>query len=256
MSKKVTYIIPLHKKDDRVFKAISSVPVGMPVIVSIPDGLKTWLNKGIDKLGERKDQVTFVRSKGGFNYPHLVNLALAEVGECDFISVLEFDDTLMPNAHRILDTYSEAWPEAEILAPLSCVVKIAEDQDKPVLIGIANEATLAPGMAEQYGYLDFNMMLRTNFIFVNGCYIKPSVFEDYGRFKENFDMFYDYEWALRVVYNGGIIRSIPKATHFHALTDDGAFETQKAAPQAIRENWLGAARREYFFEEDREISFN
>lgn len=256
MSKQVSYIIPLQKKDDRVFNAINSVPVGMPVIVSIPDGLKTWLNKGIGKLGERKDRVTFVMSKDKTSYPALVNLALTEVGECDYISILEFDDTLMPNAHRILDAYAEDWTDAEILAPLSCVVKIDESQEKPVLVGVANEATLAPGLAEQYGYLDFNMMLRTNFLFVNGCYIKPSVFEDYGRFKENFDMFYDYEWALRVVYNGGIIRSIPKATHFHALTDDGAFETQKAAPQSVRDNWLGAARREYFFEEDREISFN
>ena len=75
-------------------------------------------------------------------------------------------------------------------------------------------------------------------------------------FKENFEMFYDYEWALRVVYNGGIIRSIPKATHFHAMVDDGAFETQKALPSETVENWLGAAKREYFFEVDREINFD
>jgi len=98
-------------------------------------------------------------------------------------------------------------------------------------------------------------MLRTNFLFVNGCYIKPEVFDSFGTFKENFDILYDYEWALRMVYNGVTIRTIPKATHFHSITEDGASETQKALPNSVKENWLGAARREYFFDEDREINF-
>jgi hypothetical protein len=82
------------------------------------------------------------------------------------------------------------------------------------------------------------------------------VFESYGKFKENFELFYDYEWALRVVYNAAIVKSIPKATHFHTLTDGSAFETHKALPRETLENWMGATKREYFFEDDRPIKFN
>lgn len=247
---KIAYIIPLHKKDDRVFRAIESIPEGAAIIVSLKKGLKTWFTK-------TQTQTEIVESKDS-TYPVLVNAGLdfaKNLGEFDLFSILEYDDTIMPNAHRVINEYYTDWEDTEIFAPLTCIVKEQEGEDKPVLIGIGNEASMAPNVAEEFGLFDFNMMLRTNFIFINGCYIKPSVFENYGQIKENFELFYDYEWVLRVVYNGGIIRSIPKATHFHGLNDEGAFEAQKAIPKETRENWLGAARREYFFDQDREISF-
>jgi GT2 family glycosyltransferase len=251
---KVAYIIPLHKKDEKVFRAIASIPDGAIIVVSIPEKLEDWFGKNVPEVSNVKTVVT----KGkGHSYPKLVNAGLnyANMGEYDLISILEYDDTVLPNAHKIVDDYYGDWEETEIFAPLVCIVKETEDEDKPVLVGIGNEASMAPGVAEEFGTFDFNMMLRTNFVFLNNCYIKPSVFEDYGVLKENFELFYDYEWILRVVYNGGIIRSIPKATHFHGLNDEGAFEAQKAMPKEVRENWLGAARREYFFEDDRDISF-
>lgn len=261
MSKKIVYIIPLHKKDERVFDAIASIPEGTESIIVCDAETHKWFNKVGPKDIKENSHVAILPHDGKATYPSLVNagiLWLSEKDDVDYISILEFDDTLLPNAHKIINEYAEDWDDVEILTPLACVVKRNhEDKDaKPVLIGIANEASMAPQVAEEFGYFDFNMMLRTNFIFVNGCYIKPSVFEDYGKFKENFELFYDYEWALRVVYNGGIIRSIPKATHFHTLTEDGAFETQTALPSTIRDNWLGTARREYFFEDDREIKFD
>lgn len=258
-SKRVAYIIPLHKKDDRVFKAIESIYFeNAVVIVSIPKELKTWLHKGLNKL---KEGVFSAVGDRGSSYPTLVNMGLdvalgSDVENIDYISILEFDDVLTPNAHKILNKYANDWEDVDILAPLACVVKWIDGDDKPVLVGTANEAPMAPQIAEEFGFFDFNMMLKTNFMFVNGLYIKPEVFKQFGRFKENFEMFYDYEWALRMVYNGVTIRSIPKATHLHSLSEDGAFETQKNADSKTRDNWLSAARREYFFEDDRNISFN
>jgi hypothetical protein len=252
-NKKIGYIIPLHKEDDRIFRAIKSVPDGSDVIVSVTRDVEDWFTTKLETGSTVKTVVC-----DGSSYPSLVNAGVkySAKGEYDFVSILEFDDTVLEKASNIINTYANDWDDVEILAPLACIVRETEDSDKPVLVGIANEATMAPQIAEEFGFFDFNMMLKTNFLFLNGCYIKPSVFEDYGFLKENFEMLYDYEWALRVVYNGCVIRSIPKATHFHSLTDDGAFETQKALPAEVRENWLGAARREYFFEEDRDINFD
>jgi len=251
-NKKITYIIPLHKEDEKVFRAIESVPEGADIIVSTTKDVEDWF---CGKLEQDSKVMTVVNDKS--TYPVLVNAGIeySKKGECDLINILEYDDTILPNAHKIVSEYSTDWDDVEIYCPLACIVVEEDTTDKPTLVGISNEASMAPQMAEEFGYFDFNMMLKTNFIFLNGCYIKPSVFEDYGIIKENFDMFYDYEFLLRVVYNGGIIRSIPKATHFHAINEAGAFETQKALPKETRENWLGAARREYFFEDDREISF-
>lgn len=253
MSKKITYIIPLHKKDDKVFRAIASIPEGAELVVACNEETWKWFDANNKKHVENHCITNEVTT-----YPVLVNagikVAMANHNP-DLINILEYDDTVMPNAHKIIEEYSTDWEDVEIYCPLACIVTQKEGEDKPTLVGISNEAAMAPKMAEEFGYFDFNMMLKTNFIFLNGCYIKPSVFEDYGKFKENFELFYDYEFLLRVVYNGGIIRSIPKATHFHGINPDGAFEAQKALPKETRENWLGAAKCEYFFEEDREINF-
>lgn len=245
-NKKIGYIIPLHKKDERVYKAIASVPENDIALVCCPEDVAKWISNDHDDW----------LKVDGSSYQKLVNAGIDYFKEtdADYISILEFDDTLTPNAGSIVSQYGTDWEDVDILAPLSMAVKEGED-DKPILIAVANEAAMAPQLAEEHGYFDFNMMLRSNFLFVNGCYIKPEVFENFGKFKENFKMFYDYEWALRMVYNGAVIRSIPKATRFHYLSDGGAFETQRNAPKADKDNWLSAARREYFFEEDREISF-
>jgi len=252
MSKKITYIIPLHIKDDRVFRAISSVSNDAEIFVSAPKDVREWLSsksEGADdkfKLGGPESEKS--------SYQALVNYALDFARDADFISILEFDDEVTPNASNIITEHAEAYPESQILAPLVCVVKDI-NQDKPMLVGMANEAVFANGVAEERGFVDYNMMLKTNFLFVNGVYIKPEVFEEFGVFKENFEMFFDYEWALRVVYNGTIIRGIAKAGRFHYLYEDGMFEQHKNLDRKLREDYLGAARREYFFDEDRELTF-
>jgi len=250
-SKKVAYIIPLHKKSDLVFRAMDSIGDNGIVIVSIPESLEKWFNKG----GKNYNSVVITNDKT--SYPSLVNAGIKYVKESvpdvDYVSILEYDDVLTPNSSSIVNKYGSDWESIDILAPLACVVKYNDGDDKPILVGITNEAAMAPQLAEEFGVFDFNMMLRTNFIFVNGCYIKPKVFEDYGVFKENFEMFYDYEWTLRMVYNGVSIKTVPMATHFHALTEDGAFESHRKVSKDIVDKWLGAARREYFFDEDRAI---
>lgn len=259
----ITYIIPLHKKDERVFRAIASVPKEDTIIISTTKEIKTWLrNKMSDDNG---DIGAYFTTSDKSSYPTLVNAGILLTldfnkvtdGEldCDLISILEFDDTVTPNANNIITQYYNDWDDVDIFAPVVCMVK-ENDTDKPILIGIANEAPMAPNVSEEFGTFTYNMMLKTNFLFVNGCYIRPSVFVEHGVFKENFKLFYDYEWALRVIYSGVITKCVPKTTRFHYLYDDSAFETQKATDKQTLENWLSAAKQEYFFDNDREICFD
>lgn len=251
MNKNIAYIIPLHKKDEKVLRAIGSVPKDSLVIVSTNGDIAKWLKSKKIKFD---CEVTF-KINEKTSYSSLVNSGILYLPDnIDYVNILEFDDTVTPNANSVIEKYGEDWDSVDILAPLACIVKYNEDDDKPTLVGITNEASMAPQMAEEFGVFDFNMMLRTNFVFVNGCYIKPKVFKDYGLFKENFEMFYDYEWVLRMVYNGVIIKSVPMSTHFHTLTEDGAFESHKKVSRETIDKWLSCARREYFFDEDRPIN--
>lgn len=260
----VVFLIPLHKKDTRIERCISSVPSDekyIPVIITTEE-IKKWL------LEEVKVKEEFIRviepdeETGEINtsYQSLVNYGIEKYGgRTHFISILEYDDVLSFHMNEIFDGYmSEDGEDIDVYAPLTMVVKEDEsgEEEKNTLIGVSNEAPFAPGIAEEEGKYDFNMMLRSNFLFLNGTFIRPRVFEEVGMLKENFDAFYDYEFSLRMVYNGMIIKSVPKVTHMHTMNENGEFRRQSEMPKNLREKWLGAARREYFFTEDRELDMD
>lgn len=255
----VMFVIPLHIKSDLVSRAIDSIPKSPRIryIVVVPKEIEGWAKSNI--TGE---VIVTESDDKNYSYPVLVNGGIDYI-KCEemnpkFISILEYDDILSPKALEVIKEYIlDDEPDEDhpvgIYAPLATVVQYTEGEDKPTLMGISNEATFAPQIAEEDGYFDFNMMLKTNFVFVNGCFIKPEVFDEFGLFKTNFQMFYDYEWALRMVYNGVIIKSVPKVTHIHTARDDGAFGQFVKEPKETRDFWLSLTRKEYFFVEEREI---
>ena len=167
MKAKVTYIIPLHKKDDRVFRAIGSVPSDAALIVSCPEDVQLWLAKA----GEIDEEIFEVCGHDAptASYPDLVNSGIMAAKEngAEWISILEFDDELVEPASSSLYEYIEAYDDAEVLCPLACIVKETEGEpDKPTLMGMANEASFAAGVVEEFGYFDLNSLLKTNFIFL------------------------------------------------------------------------------------------
>lgn len=261
MKAKITYIIPLHIRDKKVFKALASTPKDATVIVSAPLDVQAWLLSPeqapeMELLFQAGEEFCLTgHDAKSSSYPSLVNEGIKKAQELgtEWISILEYDDELQSTAGDLLQSYIAAYDDADILAPLTCIVK-GNDDDVPTLVGMANEAAFANGVSEEFGYYDLNSMLKTNFVFVNGCYIKSDVFTEIGLFKESFTVLYDYEWILRAVYQGKIVRSVPRATHFHYLNPDGALEQAKQIIKSDGETWLKRVRTEYFYEEDRELS--
>lgn len=260
MKAKITYIIPLHIKDKRVFRALASTPKDANIIVSAPSDVQAWLmsaeNTQEVKTLFMEDEVFIMTGEDAkaSTYPALVNAGIKKALELgtDWISILEFDDELQSSVKELLHKYIVAYDDADILAPLACIVRPSADEDDiPTLVGMANEAAFANGISEEFGYYDLSTMLKNNFVFMNGCFIKSDVFTEVGMFKENFTILFDYEWILRAVYQGKVIRAVPRATHFHYLNPDGAFEAAKALMRTDGELWLKRVKTEYFYEEDR-----
>lgn len=245
----VVFIIPLHKKDELVARAFNSTPKSdfyMTVIVCNQD-IADWLGKS----GIPSEHILVHDST---KYTALCNAGIEEYkSDTEFISILEYDDMLSDKFKEIYNSGYFTDTNVGVFAPLACVMKEVEGQDKPTLLSFVNEVPFAPGMSEEEGKYDFNMMLKSNFLFLNGCFIRPGVFEEVGVLKENFEMFYDYEFNLRMIYNGIVIKSIPKATHLHTMNKSGAWMEHTSQPKGKREEWLGLARREYFFTEQREL---
>jgi hypothetical protein len=119
---------------------------------------------------------------------------------------------------------------------------------------MANEACWAANIMETPGIFDFNAMLRLNFMLLTACFFKLEILEEIGQLKPNMTYFYDYEFLLRVVYNGHEVRAIPKATHYH-FTNGEAIGNHHELSKDEADFWQNAARKEYFFEFDRELAY-
>jgi hypothetical protein len=256
----IYFIIPLHKWDERVFRALDSIPNLSnihPVIVTTEE-----IGQKIESVSKGRNLYIVSDNFESTSYQTLVNFGILHVKEImdddidNFISILEYDDELYPNAIATFIKYHLA-NDSDVYAPLVSFVEDSKENEKPNLISFGNEACWAGGMSEEIGKFDFNMLLKMNFVFVNGCFFNIDCF-DHGLFKPKIKVFYDYEFILRMVYSGLDIIGIPKLTHKHYMSPDGAMMTMvNTLSKEEREYWLSVSRKEYFFDtdEDRNIEY-
>lgn len=255
MSSKLAYIIPSHRKVDTLQAAIESAlsqTEKSVVIVSTTQEVREGLPKSVTE----NSNVHIVTTDGDTSYQNLVNGGIEtarELEDVEWVSILEHDDRLLPHATKLFTQYREQFSDTQMFAGLTLVVEPADD-GPPGLKMMANEAAWAPNLMEELGVFDFNAMLRMNFLFLNGCFIHLDVFDSVGMLKPNMRFYSDYEFVLRVVYGGIEVRSIPKATHYHFVNGEG-FKGYQDAPREETSFWVNAARKEYFFEFDREIEY-
>lgn len=253
MTSKLAYIIPSHRKTDTLQSAIESAlsqTEKSVVIVATTEEVASEINN------QQSSRLFVVTTNEDTSYQTLVNLGIEKargLKGVEWVSFLEHDDRLLPKATELFTQYCEQFDDAQMFAGLTLVVEPSDD-GPPGLRMMANEAAWAPNVMEEPGVFDFNAMLRMNFIFLNGCFIHLDVFDSVGMLKPNMRFYSDYEFALRVVYGGIIVRSIPKATHYHFVEGE-AFKEYQDAPRDETTFWVNTARKEYFFEFDREVEY-
>lgn len=270
MKSNLAYIIPAHKVDHRLLYAVESVLAQSEEALCIVVGTEEVAQRGMPQKHQKAVELVIVGNDEGddnvldTSYPAMVNAGIEYLREMDeppeWLSILEFDDKLLPHATKKFMAYRETFPEAGAFAGLGLVVeptgdRMPEDESKaPNLKTMANEAAWAANIMETPGVFDFNAMLRLNFLLLNCCFFKLEILDEIGDLKPNMKYFYDYEFLLRVVYNGHDIRAIPQATHYH-FTDGEAIKAHHDLTQDAADFWQNAARKEYFFEFDRELAY-
>jgi hypothetical protein len=262
MNSKLAYIIPAHKVDHRLLYAVESALAQSEktyvVVACTPEvaerGLPDKYNNAVNLVIVDGDDTSM---------QNLVNAGLEIVKSLDdveWFSILEFDDKVLPNATKLFMRYREVFPEFNAFAGLGLVCESngernpQEELQAPNLRTMANEAAWAANIMEQSGVFDFNAMLRMNFILLTCCFFKLEILEEIGQLKPNMKYFYDYEFLLRVVYNGHNIRAIPKATHYHFTNGEG-ISAHHSLNKTDADFWSNTARKEYFFEFDRKLVY-
>lgn len=252
-------IIPTHEKTDALVEAMDSVfalKEKPHLIVVGPEDVLATINE------KRAELCTLVAENDNTSYANLVNKGIEaartiEDTPIEWITILEHDDKLLPFAGKLFDEYTNHFTEESFFAGLTLIVSPENRENggnPPALEALANDAAWAPNVMETPGLVDFNAMLRMNFVLLNACFFKLSMVDEIGMLKTNMKHFSDYEFILRAVYNGYNIRAIPKATHYH-YSGGKATQIQRQLDSAEGEFWVSAARKEYFFEFDRELVY-
>ena len=107
------------------------------------------------------------------------------------------------------------------------------------------------------GLIDNNTLQKVfNFNF-DGMVVKKSVFEEFGKIKSNIKLTFTHEFLLRMSYNSVPIMVIPKLGYKHInARENSLFDHYKNTVDILESRfWINKSKKEYFFTEDREITY-
>lgn len=196
----------------------------------------------------------------------LFNLALE--GEYEALSIIEVEDALGANWYDIANTYMQENEEVGFFLPM------IKNWQNGSSIGLMNEACWAEGIAEEAGKFDMNLLLRFNCANPLGGLYRVEELEEYseerdGRYypmKESVKISHYYEFFLRMVYNDIKMMTVPRVGYDFRVNNQEEFSHSSSkvpnnitsipldkgglTPQEVS-FWVELAKKEYFFDEDR-----
>jgi len=257
----LSVILPLKtsivKNFDEFFKkAINSIQIQQVkceevVIVHTSDeNLITYLNEF--DFGDLN--VVKIEYKGEPNFSSQVNYGI-ENAKGKWVTILEFDDEFSGIWFKNAKKYSDVYQDVDAFLPI-----VIDIDNKNVFAGFTNEATFANNFSQEVGFLTNDTLHQYQNFQTSGMVIKKQVITDFGGFKPSIKLSFVYEFLLRLTYNSVRIMTIPKIGYKHMnLRDESLFWDYKYGFNKMEEEevkfWISAAKKEYFFTDDREIKY-
>ena len=257
----ITVILPIHRVENNIEnylkKAIESVstqttkPKELLIIRSDDKDLKDLLDKfdygDIKKITRIEENIT-----GNFDFASQLNYGVG-MSKTEYFTFLEYDDEISKIWIKNGIEYIESYPEVGIFLPI-----VFECDSEGQFISFSNQNVWAKNVSEEMGYLDNNTLQRlTNFNF-DGMIVKKSIFEEGGGVKSNIKLTFTYEFLLRMSYLSIPIMVIPKLGYKHINNrKESLFDHYKNTINVMESKfWLNKAKKEYFFTEDRTITYD
>lgn len=172
-----------------------------------------------------------------------------------WVSLFEFDDEYSSIWFKNVKQYIDSYPQTQMFLPV-----VVETDEKGIFAGFTNEATFAANFSQEMGILTNETLQQYQNFQTAGSVIKKSVIEDFGGFKSSMKLTFIYEFLLRLTYNSVSIMTIPKLGYKHVNLREGSiFWNYKHGEEKMVEDevkfWIQAAKREYFFTDDRVIKY-
>jgi hypothetical protein len=208
----------------------------------------------------------FLTPTNSDNFPKIFNetFNIASENEYAFFSIIE------PNDVVGLNWYAQANLYALENENISMFFPIIRNTVNGVFNGLLNEAPWAEGLAEEAGKVDLNLLQRFNCIVPIGSMFRISEIKEYSEQRDEkyfpFKESHYYEFLMRMIYNDVKGMCIPRIGYEFKTSGGNSFKhTYCKIPHNIAqipvENggitpaegkfWMDLAKKEYFFDEDR-----
>lgn len=255
----VSVIIPVHEFTDETYNLFGTALKSIMVQKVLPSEVLIVAPKGGDALarlnatdyGSIADIVSLIENEGATDFASQVNLGVS-AAKSEWVSFLEFDDEFASIWFKNVLEYQQAYPQVGIFMPI--VVDVDKDAQ---FIGFTNEAVWANSFSDELGILDLNALLTYQNFSIDGIVIKKSIFEESGGIKSNIKLTFPYEFMLRMAFKDVRIMAIPKFGYKHInQRTDSLFANYKKELDPVEVNWwLATAKKEYYFDRDRKITY-
>lgn len=254
----ISVIIPVLELNDKTNKYLDNAILSIAeqnvlpkeVIIVTPD----FSGANLTNFDKIKDFTEIVINKGDdTDFCTQVNLGV-ESAKGKFFSILELDDEYSKIWFKNVELYRNENPDVDAFLPIT--VEMTEDGN---FLDLTNQPSWAPGFNEQQplGFLEHDRLLEYQNFSIGGAVIKKSKFQELGGLKPSIKLTFIYEFLLRLTLNKGSVLTIPRIGYKHvAERKDGLLVTTLDGMDAVeRKWWLDKAKKEFYFNNDRKISY-
>ena len=213
----------------------------------------------------------FLKATASSTFPQIFNESfnIALENGYEFFSIIEPNDIVGLSWFSQCDTYASENENISVFFP------IVRNTVNGVFSGFLNEAPWAEGLAEEAGKADLNLLTRFNCIVPLAAIFRINAITEYCErkedgayypFKESIKISHYYEFFMRMIYNDVKAMCVPRVGYeFKVKSNDDVKQAYCKIPTNITqipvENggvsqsegkfWMDLAKKEYFFDEDR-----
>jgi GT2 family glycosyltransferase len=250
----ITVIIPVHELNDVTEITLANAVKSVTDQVTIPKLLivaSPTTYKQVTEMTKNVEDCVVIENNGDTDFASQIEFGVANI-TTKWFSLLEYDDELSSIWIKNVVKYQEAYPEVELFLPIIVDVNPANE-----FISFTNEAVWANSFSDELGMLDNSALLTYQNFNIDGMVISKEIYEMHGGFKKNIKLTFIYEFLLRMTFKDVKTMVIPKFGYKHVNQREGSlFSTYKEEMDPTESNWwLAQAKKEYYFEKDRAITY-
>ena len=126
--------------------------------------------------------------------------------------------------------------------------------------GFTNEGTFAQNISSEMGILTNETLQNFQNFQISGMVFQKEKFLEVGGIKSNLKLTFGYELFLRLTHNSARIMTIPIIGYKHMNLREGSiFWNYKNGENRLTQDearfWIETAKKEYFFNSERDIQY-